>query len=100
LEDSIADILLTRDQETSDAQMIEGMESATSVSFHFAPGSSMAKLEELVLTETPSVRQAACKYLRIYSEAQPYTNRRDYAGALTSDPNFVKALAECEAKAK
>jgi hypothetical protein len=95
--DALADILFTRGKGTSDAQMIEGLEKASFVGFHFAPNFSMRKLEDLVQTETPSVRQAACKYLRMFSRSAPYNNP-DFAKLLAADPSFIKAIAACPAQ--
>jgi hypothetical protein len=92
--DMIADIFLTRGKGASDAQMIKAMDRATSVSFRFAHEYSMKKLEEMVQTETPPVRRAACQYLRAYSKSAPYDDP-NYKRVLTSDPEFVKALSTC-----
>lgn len=91
--DMIADIFLTRGKGASDAQMIEAMDRATSISFHFAPSYSMKKLEEMSQTETPPVRQAACEYLRAYGRSAAYDNPDKKV--LGSNPDFVKALASC-----
>ncbi len=89
----IADIFLTRGEGASDAQMIKAMDRATFISFHFAPGYAMKKLEEMVQTETPPVRRAACQYLRVYGRSLAYDNPDKKV--LPSDPDFVKALASC-----
>jgi hypothetical protein len=95
--DALADILFTRGKGSSDAQMIEGLEKATFIGFHFAPNFSMRKLEDLVQTETPPVREAACKYLRMFSRPAPYDNP-DYGKLLAADPDFIKAIAICPAQ--
>lgn len=94
---ALADILLTRGKGTSDTQMVESLEKAAFISFTFAPSFSIRKLEDLVQTETPPVRQAACKYLRMFSRSAPY-NKPDYAKLLAADPNFIKAIAACPAE--
>lgn len=92
--DTIADIFLTRGKGTSDAQMIEGMNRGTSISFHFSPSYSMTKLVQMAQTETALVRREACKYLRSYSKSAPYNNP-DYKKVLSTNPEFVKALSTC-----
>ena len=95
--ESVADILFTRGRGASDAQMIEGLEYATSVGSHFAPEFSMRKLEEIIQTETPLVRQAACKYLRMFSRSAPYNSHQN-ATLLTDDANFINAIQSCPAE--
>jgi hypothetical protein len=91
--DAIAEIFLTRGKGAADAQLIEGMDEATSISFHFSPSFSMTKLEEMVQTETLPVRQAACEYLRMYSRSATYNNPDKKI--LTSNPDFSKAISRC-----
>ena len=92
--DTITDVFLTRGKGTSDAQMIEGMNRAAFISFHFSPSYSMTKLVQMVQTETAPVRQEACKYLRFYSKSAPYDDP-NYKKVLASNPDFVKAIASC-----
>jgi hypothetical protein len=91
---TIADFLLTRGKGTSDAQMVLAMEDGAFRAFGFAPDYTVMKLEELVRTETPLVRLAACEHLRSTRAYLSYTNP-DYANVLASNPDFVKATSSC-----
>ena len=92
--ESIAEILFTRGKSTTDDQMIRGLDNASFLGSHFAPLFSIHKLEQLVKTETPAVRQAACKTLRQSNRSAPFDNP-SYAQLLARDPEFLRAIAVC-----
>ena len=89
----MADLLFTRGQGASDAQMIKAMDKASWIGFAFAPEFSMRKLEELVQTETPPVRQEACKNLLLESQAY---DRPEFTKTLPHDPKFIRAMEACQ----
>jgi hypothetical protein len=95
--EDIADILLTPGSQTSDEQMIKGLDKATSFSFGFAPNRAMKKLEELIDSGSPKIRLEACKYLRIYRH--PF-GQPEYPVMLSHDPAYLKAAASCSQDGK
>jgi hypothetical protein len=94
--ESITDILFTRGEGVSDAEMSKAFEHATFLGFRFAPSFAAKKLEEIVQNETPLVRKAACNYVRMWNQAAQDNDSRPVA-VLAENPSFINAMRVCSA---
>ena len=89
--DTATSILFARGKQTTDAQMIKSLENAVWFGLRFAPSFSLTRLEQIIQSEPPAVRQAAC-------ESLPMFNQSDSAKTMSGSYNaeFDRARIACK----